>query len=97
MPETMKRICKVGLCVSFATFAVTASFADTEVVDGITMDIYRVRRRGIAWWRFVELHSRAGGNIRCIDNSINSWRQACDEYRELRVLPMQRADERDDT
>ena len=31
----MKRICKVGLCVSFVTFAVMASFADTEVVDGI--------------------------------------------------------------
>ena len=32
----MKRICKVWLIVSFATFAVMASFADTEVVDGIT-------------------------------------------------------------
>ena len=32
----MKIISKVALCVSFATFALQASFADTEVVDGIT-------------------------------------------------------------
>ena len=32
----MKRICKVWLCVSSATLAIMASFADTEVVDGYT-------------------------------------------------------------
>ena len=32
----MKIISKVALCMSFATFALLASFADTEVVDGIT-------------------------------------------------------------
>ena len=37
----MKIVSKVALCVSFATFALMSSFADTEVVDGITW-IYTV-------------------------------------------------------